>query len=177
MPYPPDDIFEQLSQPFHAYWRALGEFIFWFALVERDLQSLASHVAGLDSTKASAMFGNLRVDAAKDMITRLLDAEGRKQEKSALSPALDQLSRIARARNQLVHWGAQHDVEGYLVSNKHLSARHLVEWTATPDLLRAMCHDLWTIRAVIWVQIHGATDDPRDGTSRAALSPWQYKAP
>lgn len=91
------------------YLLALGTFIAWFACVETVLNSAVWHFSKLRAEPqiARAIFSALRVDAAMNHLTRLIEARRLKGGDIAdLKLIMDHLGKIARARNDIVHLGA-----------------------------------------------------------------------
>lgn len=166
------------------YFTGLGRFIHAFAYAEGSLQEALCREAGVSPAAGVALFSSVRVDQAKDMINRLADASGRERS-PILARAFAQLTEIARARNDIVHFGATFQSDGIQVSNEkaaHIPERLRVR-PLSPAIMNALAEDVSRISAMIWLE--GAArlaptetrEEMADHLDFLASQPWQYKPP
>jgi hypothetical protein len=105
-----------------AYWMALGKFISEFSIVETVLNVALWRYAKLDKTIAGGLLGALRVDIAMQNINRVIEARNLKGARiNELRIIFDQLGKLNRARNDIVHFGVMEERGSHsIVSNKML---------------------------------------------------------
>ncbi len=103
-----------------AYWLALGRFLDEFAIVEATLNWTLWHYAKLDATIARGLLGQQRSDRAMQDINRVIEARGLKSARvGELTIIFDQLGKLNRMRNDIVHFGAGEERDGnVIVSNR-----------------------------------------------------------
>jgi hypothetical protein len=173
---------------FNRYTSELGLFIHEFARAEKLLQQLLRKCARVTDEVGWAVFSGARVDAARDFINRILEAEGNTWRAERLKPSFDQLTAISTIRNNILHWGVQKidDFEpNFRVTNEHLTPgpRGKREYLISPDDLRSMSLDLVRISAYLTLEIHGgpvnqgAWEMMREHVDGSLGASWQYKPP
>lgn len=131
------------------YLLALGQFITDFSEVERMLNFVVWKFARLDTHEgvAKAIFSSMRVDACTNHLNRITRARKLQGlEITELQVILDQLGKIARVRNDIVHLGISRHLSGrrYRIDNRqfaHVKDR-LRETVVSPRILKAMSADL-----------------------------------
>lgn len=173
-----------MSDPFNAFiefWTALGRFIHKFAEVETLLFIQLIQTAGVPLQTAQAIFTDARIDKAKSTINRIRAANGMPKS-PVLTRAFDQLGVIASVRNDIVHYGAMHTAEGFVVSNAlwaHAPGK-MRRFVISPTILNQMTTDLETIQACFAVlSLTGIAPQQfiDQGFGLRAQAPWQYKPP
>jgi hypothetical protein len=164
---------ELLDEPYKEYWAELGRFIHAFSIVEAALQLVVYHVAGVSAEIGRAIFFGLRVENAKDAISRILQTKGDVEMVAKLAPLFQQIGEIAAMRNRLVHWGARDTSDGLMVMNHHLAItpEKRQEFFVSAETLRAMQADTYNI---YW-QLFGITFDLKADPSKEPPEPWRYK--
>lgn len=176
-----DGYLEERKKRFTGYWAALGQFIHEFSGVERELLELARYLAGLQEPVAQAVLSSLRVDDAKNLINRILDARGETDLKERLQNPLDQLGAISTMRNSIVHWGAEVRDDGLIVSNNYFapSPDRIREFPVSDVILLQMTADLHQIGLHLFMTIRRdeATPDEIKQAERVLQPPWLYKSP
>jgi hypothetical protein len=107
----PDDV--------SAYYETLGRFIQAFANTEGTISAALREFSKVTGPVARSIFSGTRADAAKQLITRILDAENYSQGiKNELKNVFDQLGLINSARNDIIHYGTQfEDADRFIVTN------------------------------------------------------------
>src|SRR5262249_52351546 len=125
-----------------AYWLALGRFIEEFAIVELLLNFTLWRYAKLDKRVAQGLIGQQRVDRAMQDITRIVEARGLKGARvKELQIIFDQLCKLNRARNDIVHFGTgEMTAHGYIVTNRHFAhlESRVREIHVSPKILESM---------------------------------------
>jgi hypothetical protein len=168
-----------------AFYRALGEFITEFAWVESLVSDMLVREAGVSFKIGAAVFSGVRIDAAKDLISRLYETNGAERSVE-LVRAFAQLGLITRARNDILHYGASPNAEGEaLVSNSRSahSARALREMRVSSDTLNQMTWDIIQISLILMNEMKWGDETPtvtweRDRDyEKLAGRPWRYKPP
>jgi hypothetical protein len=166
------------------YLLALGYFIARFAQVELILNSAVRYFAklGHPSNIANALLGPLRVDAAMATITRLIEARKlRGKDIDELKLIIDQLGKIARARNDIMHLGA----EGYgrlVVTNRQFAhTRNRIRlMSVSAKVLKQMEGDLLgmyiSLSIIIRDTVHGSPRTVRGKVGYISPASWQYKS-
>jgi len=168
-----------LSEPYKEYWVELGKFIHTFSNAEGTLMEMIRHLSKLRPEVAGAVFGSVRFDAAKDMLTRVLIASGKQDVRERLKPSMAQFAAINTMRNHIVHWGAvAQTTDVLLVSNRRLSPPpdKLNEFVVSAELLGAMRQDLDRINVHLIIEKRPVRGQQRlydEYLSR----PWLYKPP
>jgi hypothetical protein len=173
-----------------AYWRALGRFVDQFAKVESQLHTLLWQESEVNFSLAPAIFSGFRVDQAKDIINRIRQSKGR-PESATLARAFSQLTIINKARNDILHYGANFDGTDFIVSTK--LAAHIPErerkFSASPKTLQDMTIDLYTIQSALAAysleaiyQLPDVAEEQLasltpvlEAFQKSADAPWQYK--
>jgi len=168
------------------YLLALGEFLAQFAGVELALNHTVWHFAKLDRDPriAKAIFSALRADAGMNHLTRLIDARKLKGPRIIqLKFIIEQLSKIARTRNDIVHLGAFRIGDGpFKVTNYRFAhTRDRIRTTFVgPRILNKMTADLRDI--FLRLTIIGRHIAPgytykqlREEYGSDELPTWQYK--
>lgn len=170
---------KQLSEePYHDYWYHLGKFVHHFAQAENRLLYVVRELTNMADPIAGIVFSGTRLDAAKDLINKILDATGQADRKLRLGRTMDQLSAIGTIRNNVLHWGARHDGQGLLVSNASLkpTPSKLKEFHITIEDFTKMIDDLERIGLLIMTENNDkfTFEGP---WKEFALAPWRYKPP
>jgi hypothetical protein len=102
----PAELAATLEAEMQPYWLKLGRLIHTFAAIEADLQEALAADSGLPKHLAKVVFKGMQVDRSIDQLRAIWRA-GEKKPETFLINALTQLSVLNRARNDLVHYGAQ----------------------------------------------------------------------
>jgi hypothetical protein len=164
-----------------TYWVRLGHFISIFSEVEEHLNNVVWHYADLQYKQAVMLFSALRVDHATNLINRIILAENRSGPMvTEITLVLDQLGKIARARNDIVHLGIG-ETRGaeFIITNKryaHTESR-IREMPVTIPILDAMIQDLYRISSILDDHIHFDLKEPgKEYVPKTAIS-WRYKPP
>lgn len=160
------------------YHQALGEFISEFAFVEHLVFNLLRKEAAVSDEVAKAVFSGVRIDTARDFISRVHEARG--TEKSAfLVRAFEQIGVITRIRNDIVHYGFAAERDGeFIVSNWRVAhtARALRTHDIAPEVLRDMRMDLMQIGVALLIETNpDLYRDTRDEAVAFVSQPWRYK--
>src|SRR5205823_6392002 len=110
-----------------AYHECLGRFIRAFAATEGTMNGALREFSKVTGPVARAIFSGTRAEAAKQYITRIMDAEHYRQEiKDELKNVFNQLGLINSARNEILHYGTQFEGDQFIVTNAakaHLPSR------------------------------------------------------
>lgn len=172
------------------YYVALGLFIDMFANVETHLQVFVWNLSGTKPDVARALFrsNSSGVESAKQTIRKLFEAKGF-EEPDLFKDAIDQLTKIASARNLIVHYGSSIFDED-IGSHARVVTNHIHEaipekikrLRVTPELLRGMVDDLGLINMRIsHFEIKYILGSPIDEAEwLPMLKPghdWSYKVP
>jgi hypothetical protein len=169
-----------LGPDFPAYWQALGCFVDRFTGVELNLQTLLWLFAGVPMPTAQAVFRNTSANRAIEIIWRVAEAqnwtEGRKAQ---LKPIFDQLDKINKLRNDLLHLGAKCEGEGrWAISNQLLAhtEKKIRTQTITIPILKAATVDLTSIELRLTLFAFADQMSPEARTSFEAETklPWRY---
>ncbi len=164
------------DEPYHDYWRALGQMIHEFAVVEFLMAIYVAQLAGVKLPLARAVFsGSVRVKGAMEMARRIHASKG---EPIALEPVFNQLIALNGFRNDLVHHGGHHAGEGrFSVTNyneAHTPAK-LRTFEVQVDLLEGAITDLRKIQHHIGVET-GAYPATDDRIAAVLAASWLYKS-
>lgn len=103
------------------YWQLVGRLIDAFTLVEEMINFVAVEYAGVTWREAKGIFLPLRVDAAGNLINRIIEAKKLRGPRiKEIQAIIEQLGVIGRARNDLVHMGPRNinGKERWVVSNE-----------------------------------------------------------
>jgi hypothetical protein len=109
------------EEPYQEYWWKLGKFIHNFAQAESRFLWLVRDVIGVEDPIGGLLLSGMRLDGAKDIWNRVLDATDQIERKTRLERFLDHLSANATIRNNILHWGATHDGERRFISVEQIS--------------------------------------------------------
>jgi len=159
-----------------AYWAALGEFISAFSWTETLLFEVLVHESGVSRDTARAVFSGARIDTMKDFINRLREARGEDRDPH-LTRALEQLGMITRARNDIVHYGIQTEIDGSLiVSNERVAhiERSLRRYPMSVTILGDMRRDLAFIDMMLMQHMKWGYLTPTE-LEELRNVPWLYK--
>jgi len=167
------------------YYEALGRFITSFSVIEQLLNFVVWRYARLHKHGeiARALLSSLRIDAATNHLNRLIAARKLKGPDIAeLKLIFDQLGKITRTRNDIVHFGIRsYNARGHaVVSNKpfaHVRER-VRKIHVSPATLAKMTADLdqMFIRLVIQARIEGVPlRRARQRVPHLERATWQYK--
>jgi hypothetical protein len=165
------------------YWQALGCFVDRFTGVELNLQTLLWRFAGVPAPTAQAVFRNISINRAIEIVWRVADAQKWPSERKAeLKPIFDQLEKINNLRNDLLHLGAKFEGEGrWLVSNQLLAytEKKVRTQQITIPILEAATSDLTAIHLRLTLFAFGKEmpSDTRSSFEASATMPWRYGPP
>jgi hypothetical protein len=167
-----------------AYYETLGRFIQGFANAEGTINGALREFSKVTGPVARAIFSGTRAEAAKSLITRILDAENYSQGiKDELKNVFDQLGLINSARNDIVHYGTQfEETDRFVVTNAdraHLPSR-VSTMAVSSKILEQMMADLNKICLTVVVRVMALSDQKAASHLGRALGPllqrpWQYK--
>lgn len=169
-----------------AYFLALGRFMHAFAQVERTLFHVLWKQSGTSYEVAKAVFSGARADTARDYINRILDATDQARPPE-LTRAFAQFGIITKARNDIVHYGADFEApEQFTVSNfiaAHVPSKRQTT-VISAEILDDMRADLTPIGGVLashlWRLVcaeEGLKTSRMDQmlATYAEQIPWRYK--
>jgi hypothetical protein len=165
------------------YWKALGCFVDRFTGVELNLQTLLWLFAVVPAPTAQAVFRNISINGAMEIIWRVADAQKWTQERKAkLKPILDHLGAINKLRNDLLHLGAANKGEGqWSISNELLAHtdKKVRTQQITIPILEAATADLTEIHLRLTLFAFGDQMEPdtRFLFEASAKEPWRYEPP
>ena len=165
------------------YWQALGSFVDRFTGVELNLQTLLWEFAGVPAPTAQAVFKNISINRAMEIVWRVADAQKWPEERKAeLKPIFDQLKKINNLRNDLLHLGAKFEGEGrWSVSNQLLAytEKKVRTQQITIPNLEAATSDLTAIHSRLTLFAFGAVmaSDTRSSFEAMAKRGWRYEPP
>ena len=143
-----------------AYWRALGEFIERFAIVEDVLFNYVARIIPATSTVSRAILPGTRTGELCECIRRIWEADENWHahpetglplseihflQKKELDPVLSHLKAINTVRNSLVHYATfTTSDKGRISSNvgRAITPEGIKEHRATPTILNQMTADL-----------------------------------
>lgn len=162
------------------YHLALGRFVHAFSEIENAVQILLSHKAGVSNEKAKAIFSGVTIKTAVEHIQRLFEVDGQ-EVPTYLKGALSHLGVIISVRNDILHFGANLDVETlelYVTNERSSIPRKITKTLVSAKYLDDMRADLFGITSAILHVIladHGAGDNVLSVYLKDASSPWRYK--
>jgi hypothetical protein len=140
------------------------------------------HFAGVTDDVGKAVAYGLRVDNAREMINRILDATGRPEVKQRLAGPFAQLGTISTMRNHIVHWGARETNRGLLISNERIAftPEKMAFHPVSADDLKLMRGDLQRIFSLLLIERYA--DEPKspfsaDAVREVKARTWLYKRP
>lgn len=142
-----------------AFWRALGQFLDAYAVVEMMLNVLVVRYADMTWENARALFLPLRVDAASNHLSRLIAGKFvRGKRATELTAIIQQLGQINRMRNDILHLGARPrglPTGPFTVTNRMYarSQAHLRRRNVSVTMLNSMFYDLMEISFRIMVML------------------------
>jgi hypothetical protein len=160
------------------YFSAVGMFVSAFTGVEYLLNEVLWKYANLDRSTARALLSNSRVDFCIQTLKRIIDANSLSGPKIAqLMSILDQLGIIARARNDILHFGAT-DITGDTVAVSNRLFAHVETRIRTLNLSEQVFAnlntDLLVMLLALLVHAYGTGGAiPAD----VAQLRWRYKQP
>lgn len=166
-----------------AYYQDLGAFVQAFAAVEATMHGALRRFCGITSAVARSIFSGTRAEAAKQLITRIMDTKNLDSAmRSELKYVFNQLGVINSARNEIIHHGTQFEGEQFTVSNAllaHLPER-IRELEVSPKILEFMTADLNKITLHILVCLMRLDSSESEHFFRNHLAPilqrpWLYK--
>ena len=172
---------QMLEEPYRQYWRNLGRLLHYFAQAEGDLIALLRTASGVTNEIGGALFHGTRVESAKDLINNVLESTRRSDVKDQLSVPLAQLATIATVRNNLVHWGVNHDgSDKLLVSNAHKYPNKIKEYRISAKDFDNIYFDIERIN--IWIILLDSYLDDGDPSEldrwgNYLRRPWLYMPP
>lgn len=174
----PSPLRAAIEEPYREYWAELGRFLHVFCEAEFVLVFTLQHYAGIANEVAGVMLGGTRADAAKDQLTRILEAKGELETKKALERPMAQFKTINTIRNHLIHWGARHDgADDLLVTNaeRHHGPGKFKEFRISVSDLQAMTEDLY--RITLWFNVVRRPPHSDEFFQPYLAAPWLYKPP
>jgi hypothetical protein len=147
------------NEEMKEYYQKLGEFVYIFSFVERDIINLLIAESGLSKERANAVFSGVKMDAAKDHINRLRETRKTSPEENAeLKEVFSHLTTILTRRNSLLHFGTN-VFNGFESSNKNRVnvPDRVKSFIVSPSVLEKMTEDLYTISTMIQYFSYNAT--------------------
>jgi hypothetical protein len=175
---------EEGKQRLSAYYEALGRFVDMFSRVETLVTLTLWHYAKTSPEIAKVIFAGARMDISSTYIKQLAEATGAPKDlQDNLAYVLQQASIINKARNDVLHYGAEFVAEGQaFVSNALRAKGKPTSFPISPDLLDDMTADLLRISAHLnyrHLMVAKSDEDQADlVVITRALSegpPWRYK--
>lgn len=167
-----------------AYFSALGRFVTMFSLVESATALVLWGAAGLKPPMAQAVFSGTRMDVATGTIKRIFDInEESGYRKGKIVEAINQLSIITKARNDVLHYGIDFlsDPLDLRITNAlfaHIGSK-IRTTKISSDILENMTVDLARI-LVIFVEYYLISSMPDleslNDEHQPLLEPWLYKS-
>lgn len=172
---------EEPTEEHYRYWKALGRFIHFYAITERETFTLFVDKAGLTREMAKALFSGLRVRDAMNLLRRVAETRG-EEVPDYVERAMTQLTHITSARDNIVHHGATLHDGAFVVTNKHKTIpRAVYEAEFPPTVIDQMTADLETVGASFYVWLCGPSGRGWDSSGVdwqvRAHAPWQYTPP
>jgi hypothetical protein len=126
------------------FYEELGRFVLKFAETEGLLQAALWHFSGLDRPTARAVFSNANVERVIDLIGQIAKAQNWPTEKETRRKrVLEQLDRIKKLRNNILHYGAQLEGPDAWRIPKYVT-------TISPETLKAAEQDLNQIDILLY---------------------------
>ena len=159
-----------------AYYEALGRFVHVFAKVEMAMAFTLWRYAKTQRKIARAIFSGVRVESAMSLIKRLTEvADISANDRQELEYVFTQLGIINRARNDLIHYGA----EGSNVTNrlKALTDEPIRSFPISPTILDDMSADLNKIIFHLHRNHMGRHTLLPNRTLETLRAAWQYIPP
>lgn len=161
------------------YFQRLGEFIHTFSAIERDMQHLLWHFAGVSKRKGKALFSGVKAAGAIDLINKIVENRSQKV-RDDLGYIFAQLKLINNARNHMLHQQVKKVSRDYLVisnSKTVFKKTSIREVTVSPEILKNMTDDLHKIRTHIEFYTEGNTSYFKTVSPRFLSAAWLYKPP
>lgn len=133
------------------YWTALGRFVSIYAQIELVMFRVLCHYSGVSLRIGRATFSGVKTDTSMSHIRRIFEAKH--QQNSSRYKHLDflfgQLTHINKARNDILHYGAnfEDDDENLFVTNvlKAHIEKGIRSFPISPDILNKMTEDCKSI--------------------------------
>lgn len=166
-----------------AYHCALGEFADAFARTELWTHFVLRWYTKTSASAALAVFSGVRTNEAANYFRRLAEVKiVPPKDWAELHPVVDQLSLIAKRRNDILHHGARDVAEGIgSVSNEALALTvdRVQSFPISPEILADMTADLRKIDAHFLLRHMGrpALRGKHPELERVLASAWRYKPP
>ncbi len=164
-----------------CFFESLVRFVSAFSEVEVNLQTVVWHFAGVSTPMAQAIFSNVRVDGAMNLISRIADAQNWSEERrTELRRVFSHLGEINKLRNDILHYGARlTGPDLWKVSNElfvHLPDR-IRETQLSASILENATGDLHQIVAYLVVAAWGDQMPAPVHASfvETAKHAWRYK--
>jgi hypothetical protein len=164
-----------------AYYEALGRFVDKFARVEAAVAHTLWVYAQSPARIAKVIFAGTRVEGGATYIKQIVESAPVAQEvRDDLSDVLQQLGTINRARNMILHYGAENVAEGSAMVSDALKARGEPSvFPISPELLGQMTDDLDKIIIHLNLRHLGRTmlvaAENRAAVDEVFQRPWRYK--
>lgn len=173
----------QGKERIRAYHEALGRFIDMFSRAEAAVEYVLRHYAETSTRVALVIFQNAGISISIGYVEKLLPTSGLPEdEQRELKTVFSQLQAISRARNSIVHFGAQSIADGVGIVTNSLkrSEETATSFPVSPELLGDMTNDL--MRIIVFLHQDHMGRDPGGKILRRALTPgmptaWKYKHP
>jgi hypothetical protein len=171
----------ETTDPKAPYYEALGRFVDMFAHVESAMAFTLWHYAKTPRNIARAVFSGVRVDAAIDLINRLIITavtDVSEDLQKELNYVFPQLKIINTARNDIYHYGVSGIADGTLgvtTRLKALTEDRVRTFPVSSSILNDMSADLDKIILHLYTGHMGL--HPLLPTARLAIlqDPWRHK--
>jgi hypothetical protein len=161
----------ETTDPKAPYYEALGRFVDMFANVESAMAFTLWHYAKTPRHIARAVFSGVRIDAAIDLINRLIAVTDVSADlQKDLNYVFPQLKIINKARNDIYHYGASGTTR-----LKALTEDRVRTFPVSSSILNDMSADLNKIILHLYTGHMGL--HPLLPTARLAIlqDPWRHK--
>jgi hypothetical protein len=162
------------------YYEALGRFVDVFSRVEAAVTLTLWHYAKAPPEIAKVVFSGTKVDVGSQYIKQIASATNVPQElREDLEDVLQQLGIINRARNYIMHYGAEPEsvARGNAIVSDALKAKgEPTSFPISPILLEQMTADLHKIITHLNVR-HLGKRNPHTLLTDPIEAGWRYKQP
>jgi hypothetical protein len=163
------------------FYKCLGSFVLKYSDTEALIQTALWHFAGVPSPTAQAAFVGSGPDRAMKIISRIAAAQNWPEEKkSVMQHAFQQLERIKKLRNNILHYGAQ--LEGpdtWRISNEQFVhvPKNISTTIVSPTTLKSAEDDLHDIdMLLIDIMCFGQQSNlDQAALEEARKYAWKYK--
>jgi len=159
------------------YYARFGEFIHWYAIVERIVHYVFRHFSGLPEEVARTIDGGTALSSLVSLIRRVVKARNVSEvEQIELEALFDHLNHIMQLRDSLIHRGGENIGELVLSTNVHVARTRLdIEiLELNLDDIKAAAHDCIQLfsrfERLMWPD-----DERMKGAQEWLGAPWRYK--